>query len=345
MVLDWALFGVTDRLRIILPALLMLSSAAFAGTPGDIYRQNKDSVYEVLVSTGKGYSQGSAVAITDTLLATNCHVLSGGHSITVGTSIDDKMVSAAFVGGDQQKDICFISVADLRAKPVKIGSTAKLQIGDTVYAIGAPKGLDRSLSKGIVSQFRGKSPKHIQHDAAITHGSSGGGLFDENGNLVGITDSGLEGTNINFAIPVEYIAELSGSLNSDRGTVHRSGSIVRPPASPIPSPPSKTENEWMAEASILQDRRAWPELQSLSAKWLEENPTSDSALWFLSNAKSNLKDYGGLLALGKQYTALYPSNVVGWDDYCDGLIMTKSPAHAVEACRQATVLAPDDSKT
>ena len=64
---------------------------------------------------------------------------------------------------------------------------ADLKVGDPVYAVGAPLGLELSLSEGIVAQLRGGPPPLIQTTAAISPGSSGGGLFDRDGRLVGLT--------------------------------------------------------------------------------------------------------------------------------------------------------------
>jgi S1-C subfamily serine protease len=96
------------------------------------------------------------------------------------------------------------------APAVVIGSTKTLKVGAKVYAIGAPKGLELTLSDGIVSSLREvDGGQYIQTTAAISPGSSGGGLFDENGALVGLTTFYLaEGQNLNFAVPVEWVKEL-----------------------------------------------------------------------------------------------------------------------------------------
>lgn len=98
---------------------------------------------------------------------------------------------------------------DIKAPAVKIGAASKLQIGDRVYSIGSPEGLELSLGDGIIAQLRSSAQYPIQTTAPISHGSSGGGLFDEKGQLVGITSAGSEtGANIGFAVPVEWIREL-----------------------------------------------------------------------------------------------------------------------------------------
>jgi hypothetical protein len=83
-------------------------------------------------------------------------------------------------------------------------------VGEPVYAVGAPQGLELSLSEGIVSQLRGGPPPLIQTTVAISQGSSGGGLFNAEGELVGITTFYLKDSqNLNFAVPVEWIGEVA----------------------------------------------------------------------------------------------------------------------------------------
>lgn len=284
--------------------LNLISTIAFPATPREIYQENKDSVFEVLVlmNDRKSGSQGSAVALAPETLATNCHVLNGGISITVGTN--GKMLPGYFVIGDQQKDICIISVPQLNAKPVIIGKTSDLQIGDPVCAIGAPKGLERSLSKGIISQLRGSSPKLIQHDAAITHGSSGGGLFDENGKLIGITNSGIEGANINFALPVEYVSSVA-HIDVSKAPIASMERTDQKTAMPVHH--GKTDVEWAAEASRLEDKEAWEELKVLSQSWILENPKSEVGISFLAEARQGLKDYQGLIATSKHFIEINPN--------------------------------------
>ena len=79
----------------------------------------------------------------------------------------------------------------LGGTPAKIGKAASLKIGEAVYAVGAPQGLELSLSDGIVSQLRGSPIPLIQTTAAISPGSSGGGLFDSEARLVGRQEKGL----------------------------------------------------------------------------------------------------------------------------------------------------------
>ncbi len=110
-----------------------------------------------------------------------------------------------------EKDVCLIG-GDANI-PSVAGSRKfyDLKVGEKVYAIGTPKGLTNTFSEGIISGLRVVAGvKTVQTTAAISNGSSGGALLDENGRLVGITTSGIKDGNLNFAVSSDEIFELLG---------------------------------------------------------------------------------------------------------------------------------------
>ena len=168
-------------------------------------------VWQSIVVVKSGERQGSGVVISPNTIATNCHVLGGGKVIVYKhnnrRASTDTVYSASIIKRDNYRDFCILRVQNLNGIPAKIRKYDSLNIGENVYAVGSPQGLDLSLSTGVVSQLRqGKDRRLIQTDAAISPGSSGGGLFDSSGNLIGITtekitDENVEG--IAFAIPAD----------------------------------------------------------------------------------------------------------------------------------------------
>ena len=116
------------------------------------------------------------------------------------------------MAGDRQRDVCILAVEGLWAIPAETRNAAEMQIAEQVYAVGAPRGLDFSISGGLVSQLReeeGSASPLIQTDTAISPGSSGGGLFDAKGKLVGLTTFGYrDSEGLNFAVPIEWALEL-----------------------------------------------------------------------------------------------------------------------------------------
>jgi serine protease Do len=188
--------------------LSILPAHIYALTPDQVFDKVKDSV--VVVKTvdaqGKMKGFGSGVLLPSGKIATNCHVVEGGISYQVGRG--NQLISATLYGEDGDKDICLLDAKGITGKPAQLGKAANLKVGVPVYAVGAPQGLELSLSDGIVSQLRGGPPPLIQTTAAISPGSSGGGLFDREGRLVGLTTLYLEGgQSLNFAMPVEWIGE------------------------------------------------------------------------------------------------------------------------------------------
>jgi len=154
----------------------------------------KDSVYVVMASehaielaSRTEHSQGSAVAITDHILLTNCHVVAGRPQIAV--SQDGAGSRARLIYGDPAGDRCFLQVDGMMLHPVQgVRRAEDLKVGETVYSVGTPSGLERSFGQGLISGLRQwEGVRIVQNSAPSWFGSSGGGLFDERGNLVGIT--------------------------------------------------------------------------------------------------------------------------------------------------------------
>lgn len=166
------------------------------------------------------YKQGSGVVIGKNQVATNCHVLEDSASNVI--EINGRSNEGKLIRGDIKKDICILETATGSIKPASTRSSNSLIIGETVFAIGSPKGFDLTLSAGLISQLRGGEPPLIQTTAAISPGSSGGGLFDVKGRLVGITTFKINGgDSLNFAAPADWIADLPALSNIQTKEVAR----------------------------------------------------------------------------------------------------------------------------
>lgn len=152
-------------------------------------------------------SFGSAVAITEELALTNCHVVAmAGNGSSIEIVDQGKSDQAELVAANYESDRCVIRVRNMRLHPVEgIRQADSIKIGEAVYAMGNPNLFERTFSEGLISGKRDFGQNRmIQNTAPISPGSSGGGLFDARGNLIGITTSTLKGSQaINFAIPAE----------------------------------------------------------------------------------------------------------------------------------------------
>ncbi|NHZ36827.1 trypsin-like peptidase domain-containing protein [Massilia rubra] len=156
---------------------------------------------------------GSGVALGGNEIITNCHVALAGSRLQVKLGHDS--YDATVIVADEERDLCKLSVKGLNAPAAVIGASGELRTGQRVIAIGAPHGLDLTISDGIVSSLRPlDGGTLIQTTAPVSPGSSGGGLFDSSGRLVGIVTFQMRtGQNLNFAAPAEWI----GSMRTRRG--------------------------------------------------------------------------------------------------------------------------------
>jgi S1-C subfamily serine protease len=189
--------------------LAILPVQGHALTSSQVFDKVKDSivVVKVLDPQGEVIGLGSGVLLSSGKVATNCHVVKEGAYHQIGWG--EKLVSAILYAEDREKDICVLDAKGMKGKPVQLGKAVGLKVGDAVFAVGAPQGLELSLSDGIVAQLRGSPSPLIQTTAPISPGSSGGGLFDREGRLVGLTTFHVEGgQSLNFAMPVEWIGEV-----------------------------------------------------------------------------------------------------------------------------------------
>ena len=187
---------------------------AAALTPVEVYALVSPSVWRVVTYDVDGLplSQGSAVVVGAEVLATNCHVLAKAKRVVVRH--EKASFEARLDLWDTARDLCQLRAAGLPAAPVRIAPTASVVVGQNVYAIGTPRGLELTMSAGLVSSLRRNAAGQVvlvQTSASISGGSSGGGLFDDSGALVGLTTLGSvtgDAQNLNFAIPADWIVDL-----------------------------------------------------------------------------------------------------------------------------------------
>jgi len=171
------------------------------------------NVYEIPAGSGSGF-----VWDNDGHVVTNYHVIKNAKNYTVTLS-DQTEYDAELVGAEPRKDVAVLKIKAKRSKlvPIKVGSSSNLKVGQSVYAIGNPFGLDQTLTTGVISalgreiQSQSNFPIRdvIQTDAAINPGNSGGPLLDSSGRLIGVntaiySPSGAY-AGIGFSVPVDVV--------------------------------------------------------------------------------------------------------------------------------------------
>jgi len=181
----------------------------------------------------EGAGSGS-VLDQDGHLLTNYHVIEGARQVRV-TLFNGETYDAQLIGADPVYDIAVLRVTAPRELlfPVEFGDSSPLKVGQNVYAIGNPFGLERTMTTGIISSLNRSLPSRsgrtmksiIQIDAALNRGNSGGPLLDSRGRLIGmntaIASHTGENTGVGFAIPVNSISRVVPQLIQN-------GRVIRP---------------------------------------------------------------------------------------------------------------------
>lgn len=192
--------------------LSVLSPAAYPASAEKVFETASPSVVVVKMFDGSHapIGLGSGVTVEKEKVITNCHVAEAQPHIQLQVEYQSATYSADLIGHLEAYDLCLLRVGNLNAPPASIKRASELKVGQKVYAIGAPSGLELTLTDGLISSLRQfKDSKVIQTSAAISPGSSGGGLFDDNGMLIGVTTFKIKGTEgINFAHLAEHVTEL-----------------------------------------------------------------------------------------------------------------------------------------
>ncbi len=190
-----------------------------------IYEKVKKGVYLIYTKNSEGISQGSAFVIHKTGIAiSNYHVFREASSAIAINDDGNEYMITEIIDYDYDKDYIIFRIGNTDNIPYLKVSNQMPKIGDAVFTIGNPKGLTQTLSTGIVSSFR-EDNNLIQTTAEITHGSSGAPLFNENGEVIGITSSGLGEADLNFAVNINLLP--TDNLINDNTVSNNSSNISK----------------------------------------------------------------------------------------------------------------------
>jgi serine protease Do len=175
-------------------------------------------------------SYGTAFFVSkDGYLLTNHHVIEGARKVTI-TLNDRRELDAEIVGSDERTDVAVLRVKGTSFPPLSFGNAERVKVGEPVLAIGSPFGFDYSASAGIVSatsrtMSRENAVPFIQSDVALNPGNSGGPLFNQRGEVIGINSRIFSGTGgymgLSFSIPVDVAMDVFDQIKQS-GKVSRS---------------------------------------------------------------------------------------------------------------------------
>lgn len=312
-------------------ALALAAPTAWGKSATEVFERVSPSVVVVyaLDQAGQATSQGSGVVVEPGVVATNCHVLEGGEAYAVAHK--KRRIPARLRHADWDRDVCSLSVEGLTAPAVPLGSTRHLKVGQKVYAVGALKGLELTLSEGILSSLRdiGAGSPYLQITAPISPGSSGGGLFDEEGRLIGLPTFYLaEGQQLNFAVPVEFVQQLP----------------QRQAAAPPVRPNGASSTEWLHRALALEDKKDWPALQRHAQAWTRDQPDNAMAWSALGVAYDEQGQREKAIEAYQQAVRIDPLYADSWLNLGVAYIRQGQWEKAIEAFQRAVRIDQQDAK-
>jgi len=202
----------------------------------------------VMEDNDKPIALGTGFLVSaDGAILTNYHVIANGNTAVVKLSDGTMLIVDGVLAADKVRDLAVIKIHGKNFQTLILGNSDRVAVGEEVVAIGHPLGLELTVSNGILSAvptIEKEGGKFLQVTAPISHGSSGGPLFNMVGEVIGIT-SGINenGENLNFAIPVNDAKLL---LNKQYAAMHGLPNEPEESEAAPPPAPSKTKPEWPA---------------------------------------------------------------------------------------------------
>jgi S1-C subfamily serine protease len=212
----------------------------------ELVRTVKPAVVYIATFDAKGEQEGLGsgfVVDSGGVIVTNLHVIKGARALAVKMADGEVYDKVEILDYDARRDIAVLKVRAFGKLPtVPLGDSDTVEIGEEAVAVGNPKGMEHTVTSGLVSAFRqDEGYKLIQISVPISPGSSGGPLFDRQGRVIGITTAQLRGEgvqNLNFAVPINYVKPLIDPRATPITIEALNAKIGATPTSSSPSAPA-----------------------------------------------------------------------------------------------------------
>ena len=309
-------------------AALPVSAVVQAKSPTELFESVSSSIVVVhgRDNEGKPQSLGSGVVLSKDEIVTNCHVIE--KSATLSVEHRGREYPATLKHSDYDHDVCSLNVTGFDAPAAVLGSTKPLKVGQKVFAIGAPQGLELTLSEGIISSLREVTGgRYLQISAPISPGSSGGGLFDEDGRLIGLPTFYLGGgQQLNFAVPVEWIRALP----------QRSTNTV---------PTAQPAIWWLNKAAELEGKKDWPGLLKHTQAWTRAQSKDWMAWAALGETYGWLNQTAQEIEAYHQALRINPEFAKAWFNLGAAYGQAGQTTKVIEAYQQALRINPEYAKS
>lgn len=267
---------------LLLSLLLCAAPLSQAGSAADrgVFVGLAASVLRIEAPGQRGYSLGSGVVVAGNTVVTNCHVTRNAREVFVVRG--GVRWRAAAQASHIERDLCLFDVPGLEAPPVTLLQGDALTLGQTVTALGYTGGMGIQSSTGeVVELHRHDGSRVIQSSNWFSSGASGGGLFDEQGRLVGILTFRLRGGEAHyFAAPAAWVEQMLADAEAARTIGHvADAGAQRHYWQDSAQPSGPGQPRFLKAALLLRDAR-WPELEAVASEWSRSDP-DDSEPWHL----------------------------------------------------------------
>ena len=314
--------------------MCVFSNVSFAITSDETVTKISKHMVKIYVSLSSGYGLGSGVVIAENQVITNCHVVSSAKTIKV--TAGEQELDARMIKADWYHDLCILEVNGIQAPVVNMLASQQLQYEQPVYSIGFANNLPQANANygHIKALFPFDDGVVIRTSNTFKPGDSGGGLFDEMGNLVGIITVKSPGANAYYYhMPVEWVKKLMAQPEQIAASTNG------------PSPFwAKAPDTWPYFMRVVTPLKKgnWAKLNEIATQWSLNEPEAIEALFYRAVAEYNMNM--------QDYSALHLNQVLGANQYHSdamyylGLIAEKKVQRA-KALQMVSLLDNIDSST
>ena len=259
---------------------LLLSAQVDAKPTEAVVNALSNSVLRVQVNLASGKQGfGSAVVVAKGEAVTSCHVVYDATDVTVEYNNEKHKVTA--IKPDWRHDLCLLEIANLAAPSVKMGETEKLSYQDSVFTVGYPDGVKNPVNTyGMVEGlFPLDNSVVMRASSAFKLGASGGGAFDDAGQLIGVITVKSKGANAHFYyMPVEWVQALM-----QKQAVQLGGQFEKPFWAQANKP-------YFMQVVTPHMNADWHALMMLAKQWVTNEPAAAEAWFYLAVAEMAEKD-------------------------------------------------------
>ena len=284
---------------ILLVALLTTLQPTFAADQSKILHAMQSVVMVRGYNASGGLSYGSGVLVGDNKVMTNCHIFRSTKQPWISRGEDTYPIVS--VQADRWHDLCLLTTFGVQVSPAPIGKGNELKRGQEVLAIGHSNGVPAPLTSegGIKSTYDFEGGRIIRSTAQFRMGASGSGIFDTEGNLLGINTFKTPGNPAYFySLPIEWLAGLEKLPVETQFPIEGRAFWEA----------DDNKKPYFMQIAIPELNKDWPKLAEVAQKWIDADPKNSDAWYELGTAYENLNKAEESEAAYKKSAELDPTN-------------------------------------